>query len=104
MFHMSQYSAHCSFCLAVKSLCSILEGRSWQECCHCTCEMRPDQAVCLAGVLFHTGFGGQLLNLRLGENGVGLSQGKLGLKVCNEHYESSHIPIYPKVLSCLTMP
>ena len=28
-----------------------------------------------AGVLFHTGFGGQLLNLRLEENGVGLSQG-----------------------------
>ena len=30
-----------------------------------------------AGVLFHSGFGGQLLNLRLGENGVGLSQGVL---------------------------
>jgi hypothetical protein len=31
--------------------------------------------LCHAGVLFHTGFGGQLLNLRLGENGIGLSQG-----------------------------
>ena len=33
-------------------------------------------AAC-TGVLFHSGFGGQLLNLRLGENGVGLSQGVL---------------------------
>ena len=32
-------------------------------------------SLCCAGVLFHTGFGGQLLNLHLGENGVGLSQG-----------------------------
>ena len=31
----------------------------------------------ISGVLFHSGFGGQLLNLRLGENGVGLSQGRL---------------------------
>ena len=30
----------------------------------------------ISGVLFHSGFGGQLLNLRLGENGVGLSQGR----------------------------
>ena len=31
-------------------------------------------AAC-SGVLFHSGFGGQLLNLRLGENGVGQAQG-----------------------------
>lgn len=26
-------------------------------------------------MLFHSGFGGQLLNMRVGENGMGLSQG-----------------------------